>query len=253
MNKNLLKLYHFQSIDSFEDIVAKCKIILGKIAHNYHFSFDSHNITYSVDFRSKEDRICFLATYGNQFPNKCYDKIREKYNLTTLNNDVVHVDKQFFFCIMQDGILVSDPLKKNTITNYFMMLDKSFSCRLLASTTDIEEFIKNITSVEKITINATNNLFIKEFLNPSWYSDIGQEYPETSKIEMNFGRVLNEKYIKNIYKKLKDESYIQDFSIEGKNDDGFLSINLKSMIKNTAIELEKRDGYYDIEEFMAKI
>lgn len=240
-------------MESFEEIVEKCKTILEQNAQNFHFSFDCSTMTYSVDYRSNEDGIYFLATYGNQVPNKCYVKKTEKYSLTTLNNDVVHVDKQFFFCITKEGIFVSDISKRNIIINYFTTLDKLFSCTLIAMATDIDEFIKNIKSVEKITIHATNDLFIKEFLNPVWYSDIEQEYPETSKIEMNFGRVLNEKYIRQVYERLKKESYIQDFVIKGKNDEGFLSINLNSMIKNRDIELAKKDGYYDIEEFMERI
>ena len=132
--------------------------------------------------------------------------------------------------------------------------DKNFSCELLSVSSSIEDFIQQVKAIDSISITATNDLFIDEFLNPSWGDDIDKkERPESTVIKMDFKRALNEGYLRKIYKKLKAPSYIKAFNIKGESDDGFISINEENVVAKDIFEFEKEEGYYDINEIFEKV
>ena len=97
-------------------------------------------------------------------------------------------------------------------------------------------------------------IFLKEFFNPSWDDDFDEkEVPETTTVTMSFRRALGSNYIKRMYKKLREKSYIKSFDISGETEEGLLSINETGVIQKKSIILETEEGDYDINEIFIKI
>ena len=216
--------------------------------------FNQKGIIYTIEYKMNSEKIVFVVNYGNPKFKRCYDRPNNEYDNSILSDDMIHMDDQFIFIMYEDKILCSDHNKRNIILNFIKKENTSFNDQLLSVSNSFEEFITQLHSVESISITAINNLFINEFLGDTWFEDLAlKEKPETTKVDMTFNKILNEKYIKNIYKKLINSSYISAFDIKGKNDDGFISINESSVITKEKYDFEKVDGYYDIEEIFAKV
>lgn len=148
------------------------------------------------------------------------------YDDSILSDEVIHMTNQFIFIIYQDRVLCSDHNKRNIIINLLHDAENDFSCDLLSVSTSIEDFIQQVKSIDSISITATNDLFINDFLNPTWGEDIDEkERPEATIVKMDFKRALKDGYLRGIYKKLKQPSYIKKFTIKGESNDGFSPCN----------------------------
>lgn len=237
------------------DLFAIAKRILPKICKEGEIKgYPQQSVTYTICYKIGKDKIVCLVSYGKSKPNRCYNRSQAMYDDNILSDDVIHMTNQFIFIIYNNNVLCSDHNRRNIIINLLHEIDDNFSCELLSIATSIDEFMQQVKSIESISITATNDLFINEFLNPTWSEDIDEkEHPETTVIKMDFKRVLKANYVKNIYKKLKQPSYIKSFSIKGKKDDGFISINEDSIIAKNIFEFEKEEGYYDIDEIFKKV
>ena len=216
--------------------------------------YSLRNVAYTICYMMDDKKIVFLVSYGKLKPNRCYDKNLKIYDDSVLSDEIIHMTNQFIFVIYQDRVLCSDNNKRNVILNLLHDFDEGFSCNLLAVSTSIDDFIKQVKSIEAISITATNDLFINDFLNPHWGDDLdAKETPETTNLRMDFKRMLNEKYIVNLYKKLRYSPYIKYFNIKGESSDGFISINEESVVAKDVFEFEKEEGYYEIEEIFKKM
>lgn len=216
--------------------------------------YPQKSVTYTIRYKQGENKIVFIVSYGKSKPSRCYNRSQAIYDDSILSDEVIHMTNQFIFIIYENKVLCSDHNKRNVIINYLHSLDKNFSCYLLSVSTSIEDFIEQATSIDSVSITATNDLFIDEFLNPSWGDDIDEkERPETTVIRMDFKRALNERYLRNLYNKLKQPSYITAFNIRGESSDGFISINEESVVAKDIYEFEKEEGYYDIDEVFEKV
>lgn len=211
-------------------------------------------ITYTIRHMMDQDKIVFLVSYGKTKPNRCYNRNQKAYDDSVLSDEIIHMTNQFIFVIYQNKVLCSDHSKRNIILNLLHEIDKEFSCNLLAVSTSIDDFIRQVKSIESISITTTNDLFINEFLNPHWGDDLDEkESPETTVIKMDFKRALKDNYIIGLYKKLRSPSYIKAFDIKGESSDGFISINEESVVAKEIFEFEKEEGYYEIEEIFGKM
>ncbi|MBR1778306.1 MAG: hypothetical protein IJ752_06970 [Alphaproteobacteria bacterium] len=245
----------FNYIPECVDLLGAAKRILENYLKDKNIiDFPLKNVTYTIRYMMDETKIVFLVSYGKSWPNRCYDRNLKIYDDSVLSDEVIHMTNQFIFVIYQDRVLCSDNNKRNVILNLLHDSDKNFSCNLLAVSTSIDDFIKQVKSIESVSITATNDLFINEFLNPHWGDDLDEkEPPETTTIKMEFKRPLNEDYIINLYKKLRRPTYIKTFNIKGETSDGFISINEESVIAKEIFEFEKEEGYYEVEEIFKKV
>ncbi len=233
---------------------AGTRILKEKLQNKEIIDYPLRETTYTIRHMMDQDKIVFLVSYGKSKPNRCYNRNQRIYDDSVLSDEIVHMTHQFIFVIYQNKVLSSDHNKRNIILNLLHETDKNFSCDLLAVSTSIDDFIKQVKSIETISITATNNLFINEFLNPHWGDDLEEkEKPETTVVKMDFKRALNVKYIKKLYEKLMSPSYIKSFNIKGESSDGFISINEQSVVAKEIFEFEKEEGYYEIEEIFAKM
>lgn len=245
----------FNYIPECVDLLAAGKRILqGTLSEKDIIDFPQKSVTYTIRYKIGEDKIVFLVSYGKSKPNVCYNRSQKMYDDSILSDEVIHMTNQFIFIIYKNRVLCSDHYKRNLIINLLHDADKNFSCELLSMSSSIEDFIQQVKAIDSISITATNDLFINEFLNPSWGDDIDKkERPETTVIKMDFKRALNEGYLRKIYKKLKTPSYITAFNIKGESDDGFISINEENVVAKDIFEFEKEEGYYDINEIFEKV
>ena len=216
--------------------------------------YSQNTITYTINYKIGDDKIVFLVSYGKPQPKRCYNRNDNIYDDSILSDNVIHLTNQFIFVIYKNKVLCSDHNKRNVILNLLHEKDKNLSCNLLAASTSIEDFIKQVKSIESISITAIKDLFINEFINPDWGDDFDEEpeTPETTVVKMEFKRALKDKYLIKLYKKLQT-SYIKAFNIKGETSDGFITINEASIIAKETFELEKKEGYYEIEEIFNKI
>ncbi len=248
----LVKLFNYKPIN--DNVLAEVNSILIEYLQVQPFEYPQRSTVYTVVYKQGEDKIVFLIKYGNNNLNECYKRDEKRFDSNTLDENTIHMTNQFIFAIKSDGILCSDHEKRNLIINMLHDADKSFSCQLAARLEGIDSFTKNLTSVESITIDATSNLFINEFLNPAWYDSVDNETPETTKVSLLFKRAINERAIKKFYKKLNETGCITAFNIKGENSEGFISINEEGIINKLEYEFEKdEEGYYDIEDIFEKI
>lgn len=244
----------FNYIPECVDLLGACKRILTQSIKSTLIDYSQRGTTYTIRYRIGNDKVSFLISYGKSKPNRCYDRVQEEYDDNILSDKIIHMTNEFIFVVYQDRVLCSDHSKRNLILNLLNSADRNFSCKLLSIVTSIEDFIKNVKTIDSISIEATNNLFINEFLNPHWSDDFEErETPERSVIKMDFGRALKAQYLIKLYKKLRKESYIASFNIKGVSEDGFISINEESVVAKDVYDLEKEEGYYDIEEIFEKI
>ena len=245
----------FNYIPECVDLLAAGKRILqGELSEKDIIYFPQKSVTYTIRHKIGEDKIVFLVSYGKSKPNVCYNHSQAMYDDSILSDEVIHMTNQFIFVIYKDRVLCSDHYKRNVIINLLHGADKNFSCELLSVSSSIEDFIQQVKAIDSISITATNDLFIDEFLNPSWGDDIDKkERPESTVIKMDFKRALNDGYLRKIYKKLKAPSYIKAFNIKGESDDGFISINEENVVAKDIFEFEKEEGYYDINEIFKKV
>lgn len=245
----------FNYIPECVDLLGAGKRILeNKLKDKNIIDYPLRNVAYTIRYMMDKTKIVFLVAYGKTKPNRCYDRNLKIYDDSVLSDEVVHMTNQFIFVIYQNKVLCSDNNKRNVILNFLHDSDKNFSCNLLAVSTSIDDFIKQVKSIESVSITATNDLFINEFLNPHWGDDLDEkESPETTTIKMEFKRSLKEDYIINLYKKLRRPTYIKTFNIKGETSEGFISINEESVIAKDAYEFEKEEGYYEIEEIFKKM
>ncbi len=237
-----------------ELVLSKIKEILQVDSSPEIVTFDQNDTTYTIKFKSDLNKCVFLVTYGKNKPNRCYNRMQNEYDDNILSDDIIHMLHQFIFVVYKDGVLCSNHAKRNVIFNYLHSLNKDFSCELLAEAKSLNDFVNDVKSIETISISATNDLFLKEFLNPSWDDDFDEkESPETTTITMSFRRALKDGYIKKMYKKLKEKSYIKSFDISGETEEGLLSINETGVIQKKAIILETEEGSYDLDEIFLEI
>ena len=237
-----------------ELVLSKIREILQVDSSNEIATFDQNNITYTIKFKSDSNKCVFLVSYGKNKPNRCYNRMQNEYDDNVLSDNIIHMLHQFIFVVHKDRILCSNHSKRNIIFNYLHGLNKDFSCELLAEAKSLDDFINDVTSIETISISATNDLFLKEFFNPSWDDDFDEkEVPETTTVTMSFRRALGSNYIKRMYKKLREKSYIKSFDISGETEEGLLSINETGVIQKKSIILETEEGDYDINEIFIKI
>lgn len=245
----------FNYIPECVDLLGAGKRILKeKLQNKEIIDYPLRGTTYTIRHMMDQDKIVFLVSYGKSKPNRCYNKNQRTYDDSILSEEIIHMTNQFIFVIYQDRVLCSDHDKRNIILNLLHGADNDFSCKLLAVSTSIDDFIKQVKSIESISITATNDLFISEFLNQDWGEDLdAKEQPETTVVKMDFKRALKESYLINLYNKLKTPSYIKSFNIKGESSDGFISINEESVVAKEIFEFEKEEGYYEIEEIFGKM
>lgn len=250
----IVKMYNYLSCSQNNDAFKQ----IERVVHNLNNSLNSYtnkSISYTIQHKYNENKIVFLISYGKSKPNMCYKASDNLYDSTILSDDVIHMTNQFIFAIYSDNkILCSNHDKRNVVLKFLRSLDNDLHFDLLSEPTSIEDFVQQLKSIDSISITATNDLFINEFLNPKWSDDLDEkEEPETTTIKMNFKRYLNENYLIRIYKKLLNKSYISKFHIDGENENGFISINEESIVAKDSYEFEKEEGYYDIEEIFEKL
>ena len=240
----------FNYIPECVDLFAAAKRILPKAFKEGEIKdYLQKSVIYTIRYKIGENKILCLVSYGKSKPNRCYNRSRATYDDSILSDEVIHMTNQFIFIIYKDKVLCSDHNKRNVVINLLHDTDKEFSCDLLSVSTSIEDFIQQVKSIDSISITATNDLFINEFLNPHWGEDIDKkERPETTVVKMDFKRALDDGYLRKIYKKLKQPSYIKTFSIKGESNDGFITINEACIMAKEIFEFEKEEGYYDIDE-----
>ncbi len=245
----------FNYIPECVDLLGAGKRISKDLFSNKEIiEFPLRSITYTIRHMADKDKIVFLVSYGKLKPNRCYNKNQKNYDDSILSEEIIHMTNQFIFVIYQDRVLCSDHDKRNIILNLLHGADNDFSCKLLAVSTSIDDFVKQVKSIESISITATNDLFIHDFLNPDWGDDLdAKERPETTIVKMDFKRALKESYLIKLYNKLKAPSYIKSFNIKGESSDGFISINEESVVAKEIFEFEKEEGYYEIEEIFSKM
>lgn len=245
----------FNYIPECVDLLGAGKRILKeKLQNKEIIDYPLRGTTYTIRHMMNEDKIVFLVSYGKSKPNRCYNRSQKTYDDSVLSDEIIHMTNQFIFVIYKDRVLCSDHKKRNIILNLLQNTDKDFSCELLAVSTSIDDFIKQVKSIESISITATNDLFISEFLNPNWGDDLdAKEKPETTVVKMEFKRALKDKYLIKLYNKLKSPSYIKSFNIKGESSDGFISINEENIVAKEIFEFEKEEGYYEIEEIFSKM
>lgn len=245
----------FNYIPECVDIFGAGKRILKDMLNNKEIiEYPLRGITYTIRHRMDENKIVFLVSYGKSKPNRCYNRSQKTYDDSVLSDEIIHMTNQFIFVIYQNRVLCSDHNKRNIILNLLHETDKDFSCNLLAVSTSIDDFIKQVKSIESISITATNDLFIGEFLNQDWGEDLdAKEKPETTTVKMEFKRALRDEYLISLYKKLISPSYIKAFNIKGESADGFISINEESVVAREIFEFDKEEGYYEIEEIFNKM
>lgn len=237
-----------------ELILSKIRKILQVDLSNEIATFDQNDVTYTIKFKSDSEKYVFLVSYGKNKPNRCYNRKQNEYDDNVLSDDIIHMLHQFIFTVYNDRILCSNHSKRNVIFNYLHGLNEYFSCELLAEAKSLDDFVNDVKSIETISISATNDLFLKEFLNPSWDDDFDEkESPETTTVTMSFRRALKSDYIKGVYKKLREKSYIKSFDISGETEEGLLSINETGVIRKKSIILETEEGNYDLDEIFIKI
>ena len=252
----IVKMYYYiippEIVDIFSCIVNILQKLDGKLKHH-----SQKGVSYTIEYKIGSDKFVFLVSYGKPKPNRCYITNENLYDDSVLSDNVIHLTNQFIFIVYNDRVLCSDHYKKNIIFNYLNTLNTEFDCELLSVSTSIEEFVQQVRSIDSISITATNNIFIDQFLNPSWGDDLEEkEKPETTTVKMNFKRALKEKFLIKIYKKLVTQikqSYISKFNINGENETGFISINEESIVAKDSYEFEKEEGYYDINEIFDKV
>lgn len=245
----------FNYIPEYIDLLGTGKRILKeKLQNKEIIDYPLKGTTYTIRHMMGQDKIVFLVSYGKSKPNRCYNRNQKTYDDNVLSDEIIHMTNQFIFAIYQDKVLCSDHTKRNIILNLLHETDKEFSCNLLAVSTSIDDFIRQVKSIESISITATNDLFIGEFLNQDWGEDLeAKEEPETTIVKMEFKRALKDKYLINLYKKLRSPSYIKAFNMKGESADGFISINEESIVAKEIFEFEKEEGYYEIEEIFSKM
>lgn len=245
----------FNYIPECVDLFAAAKRILPKICKEDEIKdYPQNSVTYTIRYKIGEDKIVCLVSYGKSKPNRCYNRSQAVYDDSILSDEVIHMTNQFIFIIYQDRVLCSDHNKRNIIINLLHDAENDFSCDLLSVSTSIEDFIQQVKSIDSISITATNDLFINDFLNPTWGEDIDEkERPEATIVKMDFKRALKDGYLRGIYKKLKQPSYIKKFTIKGESNDGFISINEDCIVAKDIFEFEKEEGYYDINEIFEKV
>lgn len=245
----------FNYIPEHIDILGAAKRILRDNFNNGEIKEYSQNkTTYTVNYKVGDNKVVFLISYGKIKPNRCYNRNNNVYDDSILSDDVIHMTNQFIFVVYNNKVLCSDHDKRNIVLNLLHNYDQNFSCSLSAIPMSIEDFVQQVTSIDTISINATNDLFIEEFLNPSWGDDWGdRERPKTTKITMEFGRAIRADYLTNMYRKLTTKTYISSLDIKGKSAEGFISINEQGIVAKELFEFEKDEGYYDIEEIFKKV
>lgn len=251
----MAKVRMFNYIPECVDLFGAAKLILqGTLSKNEIIHYPQRNVDYTIKYKIGFDKIVFLVSYGKSKPNRCFNRNQIAYDDNVLSDDMIHMTNQFIFAIYENKVLCSDHNKRNVIINLLNDADKNFSCNLLAVSTSIDDFIQQVKSIESISITVTNDLFIDQFINPNWGDDIDEkERPETTTIKMDFKRALKEKYLRSMYKKLRQPSYITSFNIKGESSDGFISINEENIVAKDVFDFEKEEGYYDIDEIFDKL
>ena len=220
--------------------------------------YSSEDTHYVISKENIDDEYFWLyARYGNPLPHPdtVYNARQEQEEDNPRSTDQIELAKQLFalYCINSNTLYLSSRKKKSWVEEYFKsklrrdVVIKNFF-------KDVDEFIRQIKSVEKVNFVAKSNLFtsqgsiMKIFPSPNDLFGLGM--PEDFTLEANFNRArLTDTFIDYLKKMVgwKNNCEADSLLCIGRDDKNFETIfNADSFIKKISVGAEKDDqGLYD--------
>ena len=234
--------------------VEDLKLIFDEVEDTYS-SNDTH---YMISKENIDDEYFWLyARYGNPLPHPdtVYNTTQAQEEENPRSTNQIELDKQLFalYCIKPKTLYLSSRQKRAWVKEYLKaklgqdVVIKNFF-------KNVDEFIRQIKSVEKVKFVVKSNLFtpkssiMKIFPSPNDLFGLGM--PEDFTLEANFNRTgLTDAFINNLKKMVdwKNNCEADSLICVGRDDKNFENIfNADSFIKKISVEAAKDDqGLYN--------
>ena len=238
------------NIPSAQDL----KLVFDEVEDTYS-SEDTH---YVISKENINDEYFWLyARYGNSLPHPdtVYNARQKQEEDNPRSTDQIELAKQLFalYCINSKTLYLSSRKKKSWVEEYLKsklrrdVVIKNFF-------KDMNEFIQQIKSIEKVKFVAKRNLFtlkgsiMKIFPSPNDLFGLGM--PEDFTLEANFNHArLTDAFIAYLKKMVgwRNNCEADSLICVGRDDKNFETIfNADSFIKKLSVEAAKDDhGLYD--------
>ena len=238
------------NIPSAQDL----KLVFDEVEDTYS-SEDTH---YVISKENINDEYFWLyARYGNSLPHPdtVYNARQKQEEDNPRSTDQIELAKQLFalYCINSKTLYLSSRKKKSWVEEYLKsklrrdVVIKNFF-------KDMNEFIRQIKSIEKVKFVAKRNFFTAQGsimqIFPSPNDLFGLGMPEDFMLEANFNRAKLTNSFINYLKKMVDwrnNCEADSLICVGRDDNNFETIfNIDSFIQKISVEAAKNDhGLYD--------
>ena len=241
-------------IDGNIPSVKDLKLVFDEAEDTYS-SEDTH---YVISKENIDDEYFWLyARYGNSLPHPdtVYNARQKQEENNPRSTDQIELAKQLFtlYCINSNILYLSSRQKKSWVEEYLKAkLNQDVAIKKFFK--NVDEFIQQIKSIEKVKFVAKRNLFMnkgsimKIFPTPNDLYGLGM--PEDFTLEANFHRVkLTYAFINNLKKMVgwKNNCEADSLLCIGRDDKNFETIfNADSFIKKISVGATKDgQGFYD--------
>lgn len=212
-----------------------------------------------------EDCFWIYVRYGKELPytSTVIDSVSKKEENNPRTKQQIEPDKQIFglYSITKKALFMSDARKNSLLEKYLQDKLKS-SVTIKSFFIGVDEFIKNIKSVEQIKFVTKRNLFSNDgglvTISPEHKDIFGLGVPEDYSIEANYKNVkLTETCISNLRRMAgwKQSLEAESLICIGRDDKNIETIfNVDSIRQKISIPVEKdENGMYDHEAVLLQL
>ena len=221
-------------------------------------TYSSEDTHYVISKENINDEYFWLyARYGKPLPHPdtVYNATKEQEEDNPRKTDQVELAKQLFalYCVNSRTLYLSNRIKKSWVEEYLKAkLNQDVVIKNFFK--NVDEFIRQIKSVEKVKFVAKRNLFtvqgsiMKIFPSPNDLFGLGM--PEDFTLEANFNRAeLTNAFIGHLKKMVdwKNNCEADSLICMGRDDENFETVfNADNFIRKLSVEAAKDDqGLYN--------